>query len=68
MNITGLLLPLALAPSIMKFLKRTESETTIVTEAKPPTSKTGVRPTCPIGQKVIYDTGQDRYRCIVDYK
>jgi len=68
MNITGLLLPLALAPSIIKFMKRTESESNgSPGTTTPPTSKTGKRPTCPVGQKVIYDIGQDRYRCVVDF-
>jgi len=65
MNITGLLLPLALAPAIIKFMKRTSKEDEY--DHTPPTSKTGKRPTCPVGQKVIYDIGQDRYRCVVDF-
>lgn len=65
MNITGLLLPLAIAPSILKYIKRTSNGSSDTT---PPTSEAGKRPTCPVGQKAIYDVGQDRYRCVVDFK
>ena len=67
MNITGLLLPLALAPAIIKFMKRTESESN-GSVTTPPTSKTGVRTTCKIGEKLIYNDHLDKYICVPDFK
>jgi len=64
MNITGLLLPLALAPSIMKFIKRTESKGSVT----PPTSKVGKRPECGIGQKAVFNEHLDKYICVPDFK
>jgi len=65
-NITGLLLPLALAPAIMKFVKDSGSKNgnTIT----PPTSEAGKRPTCKIGQKAVYNDYLDKYICVPDFK
>jgi len=64
MNITGLLLPLALAPAIMKFIKRTESKGSVT----PPTSEAGRRPTCKVGEKAVYNDHLDKYICVPDFK
>jgi len=65
MNLTGLLLPLALAPAIIKFMKRTESEGSVTT---PPTSEAGERPNCGIGRKAVHFENPDRWVCMPDFK
>jgi len=66
MNVTGLLLPLALAPSILKYIKRTSkgSGTGTIT---PPTSEAGKRPKCKVGEKAIYVEYLDKYVCRLDF-
>jgi len=65
MNITGLLLPLALAPAILKYIQRTSNDVNkIVT---PPTAKVGERPNCGIGKKAVFFENPDRWVCIVDF-
>lgn len=64
MNITGLLLPLALAPTILKYIKRTSNGTVTVT---PPTAKVGERPNCGIGRKAVFFENPDRWVCVVDF-
>ena len=64
MNITGLLLPLALAPSIIKYIKRTSKDSVTVT---PPTSEAGKRPNCGIGKKAVFFENPDRWVCVVDF-
>jgi len=66
MNLTGLLLPLALAPAIIKFMKRTESNGSVT--ITPPTSEAGKRPTCGIGQKAVFNEHLDKYICVPDFK
>ena len=63
MNITGLLLPLALAPSILKYIKRTSKGSGTIT---PPTSEAGKRPNCGIGKKARLEN--DQWVCIPDFK
>jgi len=65
MNITGLLLPLAFAPAILKFMK--ETQTFQDPRADKPTDIRPRRPTCKIGQKAIWDQNINKYRCVVDY-
>ena len=69
MNITGLLLPLALAPAIMKFIKRTSngSQTFQDPRTDRPSDIRPRRPTCKIGQKAIWDQNINEYRCVVDF-
>ena len=62
MNITGLLLPLAIAPSILKFMKRTKES-----NVTPPTSKAGLRPICKVGEKAIFVDYKDAYVCRMDF-
>ena len=66
MNITGLLLPLAIAPSILKYIKRTSTDTPGV--ITPPTSKAGIRPDCGIGRKAVHFENPDRWVCMPDFK
>ena len=65
MNITGLLLPLALAPSILKYIQRTSKGSVPTT---PPTSEAGQRPKCKVGEKAIYVDYLDKYVCRLDFK
>jgi len=66
MNITGLLLPLAIAPSILKYIKRTSEPGSVTTT--PPTSKAGERPNCGIGRKAVHFENPDRWVCMPDFK
>ena len=66
MNITGLLLPLALAPSIIKYIKRTSQGSSVT--ITPPTSEAGKRPECGIGQKAVFNEHLDKYICVPDFK
>jgi len=64
-NITGLLLPLAIAPSILKYIQRTSKEDPVVT---PPTADIGKRPNCGIGKKAVFFENPDRWVCMPDFK
>jgi len=65
MNITGLLLPLAFAPAILKFVKDSGSKNG--NTVTPPTSKAGLRPVCGIGKRARFDPHLDKYICVVDF-
>jgi len=65
MNITGLLLPLAFAPAILKFMKRSPDQKLELSNGTRPERKD--KRLCSVGEKPYFDPVLKEWRCIVDF-